>query len=628
MDQAYPINPVSDHFMEMNAMLTSPPFANSSAATSDYLTYLGQQLLATWRQRESEQALVEVLDEVIEQTHRLFPEQIALVSLYIYRETGLLYLERVDGELAPTIKTQTAHPHGAAAVVVAKRTPYFIEAIANWPVDLPPIPPHVLEANQIKALTALPLTIGSADQPEEVVGAILISLRSPQRFDQARREELWRWAQQVALFVQNARVLRRRRREEEAFQAISTSASNGHPDEVATAIARQVRRLTKCAYVTVLGHRPQAQRLEARGLAPYGDEERAGVIHLDLHTTSINAHVVATGQPYYAPDLSQDPYHFIYQGWDEEMCAAYCAPLLVQEQVIGTIYLTSKESDGITLDDQNFIDKLAPHAAIALHHATLIQEERTQLEDQAQELEDIRDYAIASEAVAWFGITAADRQHSLAQKIGSLRYCADTLQAWAQLRGAADDRWIGDIVEDLKNIANDFLTFNNTPTSATPTETPTVIDKELRRTVERWCNAYNKEQNAAIQCHFDLNCDHLKIRVPTNILRIAAEKVVHNALKAMATEGVLTVRSQCVDDQIAIDFEDSGPGIPAFARPYFLKRAIQRPPDAQGQGTGMGALIARIIARRYRGDLTLLETNQAGTKLRLTFPVYELGITS
>ena len=144
--------------------------------------------------------------------------------------------------------------------------------------------------------------------------------------------------------------------------------------------------------------------------------------------------------------------------------------------------------------------------------------------------------------------------------------------------------------------------------------------------MQRWCDAYNKEQNAAIDCHFDLNCDQLKIRAPTNILRIAAEKVVHNALKAMVKEGVLTVRSQCTNGQIAIDFEDSGPGIPEFARPYFLKRAIQRPPEAQGQGTGMGALMARIVARRYRGDLTLLETGKEGTKLRLTFPVYEVGV--
>lgn len=595
-----------------------PPVDNHS----DYLAYVGQQLLSTWRQRESSGVLAQVLDEVIQQTHTLFPAQVVLVSLYIYRESGLLYLERVDGELSSVIKTGTSHPQGAAAILVNQRTPVFVETMTQWPSTLPPIGGQLLTSGKIQAYAGLPLVIGQAEQ-EEVVGALLISLRAPQRFDPARRQELWRWAQQVALFVQNARVIRRRRREEEALQALSASVGDGNPDAVATVIAHQVRRLTKCAFVTVLSFRPQEAQLASLGTALYGDTERTGMICLPLNITSINTHVLHTYQPYYAPDLSQDPYHYTYPGWDEEMCAAYCTPLLVNQQVIGTIYLTSKEVNGIATDDRNFIEKLAPHAAIALHHATLMQEERNQRAYQAQELAEARDYAIASEAVAWFGITAADRQHTLAQKIGSLRYCADTLKAWAQLHKVTDDDCFYEIIEDLNSVANDIQSIRNSATAAAPTEAPTLIDQELQSTVSRWCAEYNRETSATIRCQFDLDCAGLKIQAPTNILRIAAEKVVHNALKAMKQTGVLTIRTQRINNQIAIDFADTGPGIPDFARAHFLKRPIQRPATVRDQGTGMGAHMARLVARRYRGDLTLLETSRDGVKLRLTFPVYE-----
>lgn len=601
-------------------MDSSPFLSNPSLGNTDYLTYVGQQLLATWRQRESGTVLDQVLNEVIEQAHALFPEQITLVSLYIYRETGLLYLEQVDGALAALIQTRTAHPQGAAAVLVNRRTPFFVESIQQWPTALPPIADHMVASGQIQAYVGLPLMIGLCGQ-EEVVGALLISLRAPQRFDPARRQALWRWAQQVALFVQNARVIRRRRREEEAFQAISTSANAGNPLEVAEVIARQVRGLTKCAFVAVLAHLPQAQCLASYGTVHYGDAEQAGMIQLDLRQRSINSHVLETRMPYYAPDLSRDPYNFIYYGWDHEMQAAYCMPLLVHREVIGTIYLTSTSVDGIAADDRNFIEKLAPHAAIALHHATLMRSERTQREDQARELAEVRDYAIATEAVAWFGITAADRQHTLAQKLGSLRYCTDTLQAWAQLQGIAGDECIQEIIQDLNSVADEIQVMKS-QTTGTPTEMPTVVDKELRRSVQRWCDEYNRLENAAIQCRFALACDGLKIQVPPNILRIATEKVVHNALKAMKSTGVLTVATQPIGNEIVIDFADTGPGIPDFARAHFLKRPIQRPPDAPGQGTGMGAHMARIVARRYRGDLTLLETSPTGATLRLTFPVY------
>lgn len=603
-------------------MESIPFIPNQMMGNTDYLAYVGQQLLDTWRQRESATVLDQVLNEVVEQAHELFPGQITLVSLYIYRETGLLYLERVDGELAPLIQTRTAHPQGAAAVVVNRRTPFFVESIRQWPTALPPIADHMVASGQIQAYVGLPLMIGLYTQ-EEVVGVLLISLRSPQRFDPARRQELWRWAQQVALFVQNARVLRRRRREEEAFQTISASANAGNPAEVAEVIARQVRRLTKSAFVAVLAHLPQAQCLASYSTVHYGDAEQAGLIRLDLRQRSINRHVLATRTPYYAPDLSRDPYNLIYYGWDHEMQAAYCTPLLVQQEIIGTIYLTSTIVDGIAADDRNFIEKLAPHAAIALHHATLMHAERTQREDQARELAEVRDYAIATEAVAWFGITAADRQHTLAQKLGSLRYCTDTLQAWAQLQGVASDECIQEIIQDLNSVADEIQAIRSQTTAGTPTETPTIVDKELRRSVQRWCDEYNRLENATIQCQFALACDGMKIQVPPNILRIATEKVVHNALKAMQHTGVLTVTTQRIGSEIVIDFADTGPGIPDFARTHFLKRPIQRPPDAPGQGTGMGAHMARIVARRYRGELTLLETSPAGATLRLTFPVYE-----
>ena len=591
-------------------MEEAPPFVNRSPDCSDYLAYLGQQLLGAWRRRESEQALAPVLDEVIQQAHQLFRGQISLISLYIYRETGLLHLERMDGAVTDVIKTPTAHPQGAAAAIVAQRKPYFIEELSAWPANLPPIPAHVLETNQIGAMVALPLVIGLPGQ-EEVVGVVIISLRTPQRFDTAQQRDLWYWAQQVALFVQNARVLRRRRREEEAFQAVSAAAGDGDPDATAAIIAKQVRRLTKCAFVTVLTHLPAEQQLTAQG------------IRLNLTTRSINAQAVATRRPYYAPDLRQDPYHVTYLGWDEGMAAAYSVPLLMNDQIVGAIYLTSTEVDGIALDDRNFMEKLSPHAAAALHHAGLIQEERAKREFQAQELADARDNAIASEAVAWFGITAADRQHTLAQKIGSLRYCTDTLKLWGQRHGLAGDEWLQEVINDLNSIADDIQTFRSDPltTIGSVPETPTLIDRELRSTVQRWCDQYNQEEGAAITYRFDLQCPGLRVHAPANILRIATEKVVNNALKAMAHQGALTVRSRRIGEQIAIDIEDTGPGIPAFARPYFLKRPIQRPPGAPGQGTGMGAHIARLIARRYRGDLILLESSDQGAKLRLTFPL-------
>jgi signal transduction histidine kinase len=100
---------------------------------------------------------------------------------------------------------------------------------------------------------------------------------------------------------------------------------------------------------------------------------------------------------------------------------------------------------------------------------------------------------------------------------------------------------------------------------------------------------------------------------------MATEKLVHNALKAMDPVGCLTVRTVQVGDQVQVEISDTGAGLPAHAREGFLRRRIQ--PIAAEKGSGMGALMARLVARRLGGDLTLVATGPTGTTLRLTLPI-------
>ncbi len=357
----------------------------SPSSNHGFLQQLGQQLMATWHASQPERTVEEILDQHLQQINQWFPDQVALATVYIYRETGLLYLERMSGPLQSRILTRTSHPKGAAARIVQHKRPIFVGNTRDWPANIPPIPDHIANNAEIRAYFSLPLLIGLAER-EEVIGAILVSLTEPQQFPMHWQEATWQWAQQAALLIQNARVIRRRRREEQAFAAISTSATAADPDEVATVIAEQVRDLTKSAFVTILGYDSVRHVLAARGMAIFGNERRASLIELELTKRSINAYVFTNRHAHYAPNVQIDPYYRIYAGWDEEMEAAFCVPLIVQDQVIGTIYITSKLRDGIATDDRTFLQKLAPHAAVALHLATLMAEERKQRSLQSEEV--------------------------------------------------------------------------------------------------------------------------------------------------------------------------------------------------------------------------------------------------
>ena len=65
------------------------------------------------------------------------------------------------------------------------------------------------------------------------------------------------------------------------------------------------------------------------------------------------------------------------------------------------------------------------------------------------------------------------------------------------------------------------------------------IDEALRKQVQKWCRPL---QDILVQ--FDLHCPHLQAQIDQGWLAVALEKLVSNALKAMADGGTLTVSSE------------------------------------------------------------------------------------
>jgi len=86
----------------------------------------------------------------------------------------------------------------------------------------------------------------------------------------------------------------------------------------------------------------------------------------------------------------------------------------------------------------------------------------------------------------------------------------------------------------------------------------------------------------------------------------------------MGPDGTLTVRTRQVREEIEIDFEDEGPGIPdeTLARifdPFFTTK----PP---GQGTGLGLAIAQGIVTDHSGRIQVTSWPGKGSAFRVVLP--------
>lgn len=96
--------------------------------------------------------------------------------------------------------------------------------------------------------------------------------------------------------------------------------------------------------------------------------------------------------------------------------------------------------------------------------------------------------------------------------------------------------------------------------------------------------------------------------------------LLDNAARHANTQVVVGL--DLIDDHIAIDIDDDGPGIPHDDREQIFERfaRLDDGRDRRHGGAGLGLAVARTIAHRHHGTLTASSTPTGGARLELRLP--------
>ena len=103
------------------------------------------------------------------------------------------------------------------------------------------------------------------------------------------------------------------------------------------------------------------------------------------------------------------------------------------------------------------------------------------------------------------------------------------------------------------------------------------------------------------------------------LLKVALQNLLLNALQAMEGRGEVGVVIQRDDGFVNLDVVDSGSGIPDAAMPRLFTPFF----TTKARGTGLGLPTARRIARAHGGDVQVISTGPAGTTIRLKLPLQD-----
>jgi two-component system sensor histidine kinase RegB len=243
---------------------------------------------------------------------------------------------------------------------------------------------------------------------------------------------------------------------------------------------------------------------------------------------------------------------------------------------------------------------------------------RSELQRRDKALASMHETVMRSEQLASLATLAAGAAHGLGTPLATIAVVATELEDDVQRDGITpqtldDIRLVRAEVNRCRHIL-DRMNVENMQRSDEPPR-PLPVEK-LIQDIKRSLSAEQAQELAVLQ-----DTTLRTITVPGHALVQAVQILIQNAFDASppnARQVSLTLRNTA--DDFIIEVRDNGVGMSAeqlqhVGEPFFTTKAPQR-------SMGLGLFLARLVAERLQGTLTLRSATGQGTVAAIKFPVH------
>ena len=213
----------------------------------------------------------------------------------------------------------------------------------------------------------------------------------------------------------------------------------------------------------------------------------------------------------------------------------------------------------------------------------------------------------------------ADVSHELRTPLTSIRSVGEV-----GLRGQRDQHAYRGIIESmleevdrLAGLVDRLLTLSRAETGQAPLSREIVDLQALAEEVTQHLGVLAEEKQQQIVVERRAAPDALADR---QVLRHALINLVDNAIKFSPPAGEVRIRISETPSSAVFDVIDTGPGVPAEARPHIFDRFYRADQGDGVRGAGLGLSIAKGAVEANGGRLTLEQSGPAGSTFRITMP--------
>ncbi len=244
-------------------------------------------------------------------------------------------------------------------------------------------------------------------------------------------------------------------------------------------------------------------------------------------------------------------------------------------------------------------------------------EERVQ--QRTEELRKAQFQILHQEKMASLGLMAAGIAHEIGNPLTSISSLIQLLKRRAKDEETRNS--LNTILEHINRISNIVRELVDFSRPRSEVQQPTDVNQVIRSAVGI-VRFDKRAKRITLNVHLDENLPPITL-VPDQLQQVVLN-ILMNALDAMESKGdTLTVRSYLRNQQVHIEIEDTGTGIPQeqlsrIFEPFFTTKPV-------GKGTGLGLTVSYGIIQKFGGDILVESEPGKSTRFIITLPVNKQG---
>jgi two-component system, sensor histidine kinase and response regulator len=296
--------------------------------------------------------------------------------------------------------------------------------------------------------------------------------------------------------------------------------------------------------------------------------------------------------------------------------------ILVQEKLWGLLIAHQCTEDRVWLDtEQQFLQHIAEHLAIAIHQAQLyaqLQQQKQNLEQQVVErTRELRDTLLAAQAANRAKSEfLTNVSHEFRTPLTSVIGMSDTLLHWSLGGLSAKQRHYLSTIRDsgkhLLALVNDVLDLSQLEAGKLVLRVREFSLTQVAQQTLQTLQDVAKQKNISIKLEvgtqgYDLDDSppNLLFRADRRRVKQILSNLLGNAIKFTPSNGQVTLRVWLDQNQAVLQIEDTGIGIPADQLPNLFQKFYQLDSSYHREygGTGLGLALTKQLVELHGGRI-------------------------